>query len=288
MKYLSDKELYSLCKKFGENALHWRRKFTGLLPEVNRRKLYKKKNFSSIFEFAKKLCGLSEDQVRRVLNLEKKFKDKPKLHKVLISGEVSANKLARIASVATPENEDFWAEKVQQLSQSAIETLARDVKNENKDGLFEPQNAQKSVRTHRLDELNFEPDILEELLKLQGKGIDVNQLLREFLGRRKLEIALEKEKLSAEAEQNKVKSRYIPVKIKKHIEKEYGKCCSIDDCRKSAQVIHHTQRFALSASHNPKYLAPLRLEHHAIAHAIDAKVQVKRNPSNFELRASSF
>lgn len=272
MNHLSDKVLYNLCQKYGENALHWRRKFTGLLPEVNRRRLYKKKGFSSIFEFAKKLCGLSEDQVRLVLNLEERFKDKPKLHMALVSGEVSVNKLARVASVATPESEKFWAEKVRQLPKSALETFVRDIKNENQDG------KEKSVPGHRFMELHFEPDVEEELLKLQEKGIDINQILREFLEKRKLEIAREKERLSAEAVGQKgVKSRYIPVKIKRHLEKEYGKLCSINGCQMAAQVIHHSQRFALTGSHDPKYLAPLCKEHHAIAHAIDAKVQVKRS-----------
>ncbi|MBI5754420.1 hypothetical protein HZA40_04730, partial [Candidatus Peregrinibacteria bacterium] len=61
---LTDQNLYELCKTYGTRALEWRRKFIGLLPEVNKRKLYQKKGFGSIFEFAKKLAGLSEEQVR--------------------------------------------------------------------------------------------------------------------------------------------------------------------------------------------------------------------------------
>ncbi|MBI5753601.1 hypothetical protein HZA40_00465, partial [Candidatus Peregrinibacteria bacterium] len=70
---LTDQNLYQLCKNYGQQALHWRQKFIGLLPEVNRRKLYEKKGFGSIFEFAKKLAGLSEEQVKLTLNLEKRF-----------------------------------------------------------------------------------------------------------------------------------------------------------------------------------------------------------------------
>jgi len=273
MKHLSDKKLYGLCKQYGENALYWRRKFTGLLPEVNRRRLYEKKGFGSIFEFAKKLCGISEEQVRRVLNLEERFKDKPTLHKALISGEISINKLARITSVATPENEGFWAKKVSQLPNRALETFVRDVKNEDQNGLFEPKTENKSVHVHKLEGLHLESDVEEELLKLRGKGIDISQLLREFLERRKLEIAQEKEELGAMS----AKSRYIPVKIRRHLQREYGAKCSMENCVKSATTIHHTQRFALSQSHDPKYLAPLCKEHHIIAHAIDAKVQAKRS-----------
>jgi len=270
MPKLTDNELYKRCQQYGKNTLHWRRKFISLLPEVNRRKLYEKKGFASIFEFAKKLCGLSEEQVRRVLNLEERFKDKPALYQALTSGEVSTNKLARIASVATPENEEFWADKVQQLPNRALETFIRDIKYEN--GLVKPKIETKSVHVHRLE---LEPDVEEELLELQGKGIDVNELLREFLEGRKLEIAREKEEL----EKIPAKSRYIPLKIRRHLQKEYGTKCSIKYCTKPAATIHHTQRFALSQTHNPKYLAPLCREHHAIAHTIDAKVQNKKRSS---------
>ncbi|MFA5793201.1 MAG: hypothetical protein WC897_05040, partial [Candidatus Gracilibacteria bacterium] len=83
---LSDKELLKLCEEFGKRALLWRRKFIGLLPEVKRRRLYEKRGFNSIFEFAFKLAGLSQDQVKRVLNLDEKFVNKPALHNLLVSG----------------------------------------------------------------------------------------------------------------------------------------------------------------------------------------------------------
>ena len=132
----------------------------------------------------------------------------------------------------------------------------------------------------KLEGLHLESDVEEELLVLQRKGIDVNQVLRELLENRRLEIVQEKEGLSPEiaqaAEQNGGVSRTIPVKIRWHLEKEYGKKCFIEHCGRAAAVIHHTQRFALSRRHDPKYLAPLCKEHHAIAHAIDERVRVRR------------
>ena len=73
---MTDKELYKLCKKFGKRTLEARRKFAGLLPEVLKRHLYEKKGFSSIYEFAAKLAGMSHEQVNLVLRLERKFEDK--------------------------------------------------------------------------------------------------------------------------------------------------------------------------------------------------------------------
>jgi len=101
---LSDKELYAICKKCGAAALEARRKFAGLLPEVYTRELkerekgrswLKKRGFFSVYEFAAKLAGMSRDQVDLVLRLEKRFADKPILRDALVSGDVSANKLAR-------------------------------------------------------------------------------------------------------------------------------------------------------------------------------------------------
>jgi hypothetical protein len=133
---LTDDHLFYLCKKYGENARIWRQKFAGLLPEVFHRKLYEKKGFGSIFEFAAKLAGMSQEQVRVVLNLERKFEDKPVLKNLLIGGKVSANKLVRIASIATAENQQVLACMTEKLSNRAIETFVKDEKWARKDGFM--------------------------------------------------------------------------------------------------------------------------------------------------------
>lgn len=286
---LSDQKLYHLCKLYGEQAKKWRYKFMGLLPEVNRRRLFEKKGFQSIFEFAKKLAGLSEEQVRTVLNLEKRFDDKPILKKLLVEGEVSVNKLVRVQSIVTKENEEFWANQTKILSKSALETLVRDEKSlqqkemgaqelKNKNDLQEPFFEGKSLpgqtQKESKSELKFSDEVEQKLLELQQKGIDVNQLILEMLQKRELEIAQAKEAISTQ--QTETISRYIPAHIKKLIQKEYGTKCSVKTCSKPAEQIHHTQRFALTHTHDPRYLAPLCKGHHLIAHSIDQKYQQKR------------
>ncbi len=278
----TDQKLYLLCKFYGEQAKKWRYKFTGLLPEVYKRKLYEKKGFHSIFEFAKKLAGLSEEQVRRVLNLEKKFKKTPLLKNLLIKGEVSVNKLARVASIATKENEKILVEQVKILPQSALEILVRDERNAIKnDASTQDGNdlqttffEEKSVRPHNREELKFSEEVKQKLFELQQKGIDVNELILEILKKRELEIVQEKEQISTKLTQ--ATSRYIPVRIKKNIQKEHGTKCSIKTCHKPSEQTHHTQRFALARRHDPHYLAPLCRNHHIIAHSIDLKFQHKR------------
>lgn len=126
---LSDKALYKKCVMYGKQALQAKRKFMGLLPEVCKRRLYEKKGFTSIFEFAAKLAGVSKEQVSNIINLERQFTDKSMLHKLLVNGEVSANKLIRIASIATNKNEKELAEKVKILPSRALEIWVKDVKN---------------------------------------------------------------------------------------------------------------------------------------------------------------
>jgi len=323
MASVSDDGLYNLCKQYGERARIWRQRFAGLLPEVFKRKLYDKKGFISIFEFAKKLAGMSEEQVRLVLNLEKRFSETPTLKTLLTSGKVSVNKLARVVSIVTPENEKFLAMQVQVLSKNAVETLVRDEKfameNQNIDvrnvnniyvtgteksckndtgffagfdgqnGLFEPETASKSLPEQTL---NLSVEVQEKLLELQQKGIDINDLLKEFLQKREEEIAQRKaEIVEGMTEKNKnitirsgariskmdvervagtSPSRHIPISIKRILQQEHGTKCSIKNCQRPSEQIHHIQRFSLAQSHDPHYLAPLCKAHHEIAHCADS------------------
>lgn len=302
LEKLSDQNLYSLCKTYGARVLEWRRKFIGLLPEVNRRKLYEKKGFESIFVFAKKLAGLSEEQVRLAINLAKRFEEMPTLKSVLINGEVSINKLTRVASIANSENEEFLANKIQILSQGAVETLVRDEKwmknesmtntnsnasNKKQNGLFEPENNTKSLRAQTL---SLSPEIHQKLLELQQKGLDINQIILECLQKRELEIAQKKEQIREKVLQKEdekvqkieiiqgyalepIKSQrhHVPQSIRKIIYEEHGTKCSIKSCQKRAENIHHTLPFAIGKTNDPHFLVPLCKTHHELEHAVNLK-----------------
>jgi hypothetical protein len=207
----------------------------GLLPEVNRREAEARRvgkswlrlrGFFSIFEFAAKLAGVSEEQVRRVLNLERKFEDKPVLRKMLVTGEVSMNKLVKVASISTPENQEELAEKVKLLPARALETLARDEKRavreasdcpgeglmnfQNKigDGLREPSERCESVHVNtQLSSIDaavklmgaMSDELKTMLLEMVEKGMDLNGILIDLLKRREAEIEVEKEELAQRA-----------------------------------------------------------------------------------------
>jgi len=307
---MSDKELYSICKKWGAVVLEARRKFAGLLPEVYRREMaaqvkggswFRKRKFVCVYDFAARLAGMSRVQVDQVLRLDKRFVDKPVLREALVSGEVSANKLARVVSIATVENQREILGKVEALSKVALDIFVKDYKRENEKlvGLHEPKNEQTSMygQTQNADiglteaiaktgpeqgaqvkpkmlPVSLDEDIAKELLEMQAKNIDVNGLLREFLRERKEKHERGKEEVaqkqvqeaSDRAEIGYPAKRYIPVEVRKIIHYEFGDKCSVAGCMKPAKNLHHEKGFARNRCHDPRYLKPLCKGHHELAH----------------------
>lgn len=260
---MTNEQLYQLCQEYGAKAKEWRQKFLGLLPEVYKRRLYREKGFGSIFEFAAKLGGVSELQVNTVLYLDKKFEKTPELRTLLTSGEVSVHKLARIASVAAPENQTYWANQVQSLPKEAIETLVRD----HTCGKLLP--GQKLSTESVKKQIWLSSETAEKLLELEQKGLDISLLILDFLKER--DERIENQKILLANQVRQTPSRHIPKQTKQLLMQEHGTKCAISTCLKTAEQIHHTQRFSIDKTHNPFYLAPLCKAHHRIAHAVDTK-----------------
>lgn len=126
LENLTDSQLYKKCQEYGLNAKRWLRKFAGLLPEVSKRRLYKRRECASIYQFAAKLAGMSERNVDKILSIYEKIKDKPNLRKLFISGEVSWVKLEMVAYVSTKETENKWAEKVVDMPSLALQVFVQE------------------------------------------------------------------------------------------------------------------------------------------------------------------
>ena len=126
---LSDEALYRLCQEYGVNAQQWLRKFGGLLPEVFRRRLYKRRGFESIHHFAKVVGGMNERTVDKILNLAKTLEDKPFLRYQLESGNQGWSKIEKVASIATSENEAELAKKVEELPQRSLVIYVQSLRN---------------------------------------------------------------------------------------------------------------------------------------------------------------
>ena len=81
---MTDKELYKLCCEYGGKTLLWKRRFVALLPEVEKRRLYLKYDIHSIYEFAAKVGGVSNNTVSEVLRVHEKLKEMPLLRVLIL------------------------------------------------------------------------------------------------------------------------------------------------------------------------------------------------------------
>lgn len=123
--------------------------------------------------------------------------------------------------------------------------------------------------------LNLSQDTLNHLLELQANGIDIDEIVR--LGLKKRKGNLEHEKMEIGREEfrkakGKKTSRRMSVKIKTVLEKEFGTKCAVPGCRRDKDHIHHTLPFSLIRSNDPRFLIPLCKEHHDVVHIVNEKV----------------
>ncbi len=173
-----------------------------------------------------------------------------------------------------PDNEKEISAQLKNLSHTAFETLARDVR----------ANTQVQQNIEIVNEPPLSVEVKKKLNDIAHKGIDINQIIAKALQQREDEITKEKEELAQKAEQKlieqiteeKVVTRAVPVSIERLVKKEFGSKCAIATCNNKSEAIHHTNRFSISRDHNPYYLAPLCKAHHQIAHSVDTKVQEQR------------
>ena len=263
---LPDKDLLALCRQYGRDAILLHRKFIGLLPEINRRRLYEKEGFQSIYHLAAILGGVSKEQVNRIINREKTLEDKPNCRALLVQGKVSINKFSR-APVITKENDAEVAKSLEVLSQKTLEIMRKDeracarAQAESRPKLFETT---ASVPGHKF---TLSEELLKKLDELHAQGKDISKVILEALELRTKNIQERKQKAASRLPEEE--GRYINKEIRNLQDEEYGNKCAYSGCLRQAEQIHHEVRFGLQSLNNPIYLVPLCAEHHKIAHAID-------------------
>jgi len=255
-----DDSLHKNFIDYGRNAKEWLRKCALLLPEIDRRQIWKKKGFSSIFEYAGKLAGMSRSSVELALRVLDRVEKMPALRRVI--EEKGIQSVRPIAAIATPETAGFWAEKAKIMSKHTLETYVREYKKQYMDDGKNNRLGSRpgaEIEPEKQITMDLAPDVAADLEKLKGKG-DWNSLMRELL-------QLRKEKLEAEKPKPvETSSRHIPAKVKQFtIEKTRGQC-AYPGCTKPYKILHHTQRFALDPVHDPDRLVPLCEAHEHLAH----------------------
>jgi len=291
---MTDKQIYKLCCEYGSMSLTGRRKFVALLPEVFKRRIYRKFGFCSIYEFGAKLCGLSNNIVDEALRLGEKFKDMPELLNLM--DEVGLSKLRTIAGIADKSTASVWANRVRKMSRKALETLIRDIKRENSqkipgDGNW--KNSTLEILQPQVQTFDFES--APELSKTPNMStprerfsmdLDLKTITQLKLIKQKFEketgeklcwnevVKMAAEVLLTEApvreyKQRKSNSRPIPAKKRR----EMPRICTAPGCNEPAEEIHHKKPWSIFKNHEE--LEAFCKAHHELAHQSDNPIDKK-------------
>ncbi len=242
----TDQILHRQFSEYGLNAREWIRKCALLLPEIDRRQVWKKKGFFSIYEYAAKLAGMSRSSTEDALRIMKKVENYPALLSLI--EKKGLNRVRPILGIVNEENQLFWAEKAQEMSKNTLETYVKNYRLESRTSTaLQPE---KSIVT-----FNVSPELAKKL-EVFKKREDFEQLLDQFI-----------DSLEEKAPQlTPAKSRHIPAVLKREVTARSSGLCAYPSCNKPATSFHHTQRFALEKVHDPQRLQALCTAHERLAH----------------------
>jgi len=292
---LSDKDLYARCQEYGLNARVWRRRFAGLLPEVARRELHRRRGYASIYEFAFKLAGMSSASVDKVLHLAERLDDKPALLEQLESGSQGWSKIEKVAFIATPETDKEWAEKVEKMSAYALGAFVeakRAAFTKNTDG---PQFTDVGEQEHKFHleqwgSMSFpiSPEIEKNLRmmkyrleKEQGVTLTYNEVLQILLKGgvgQEAQVVIQVCPECAARRAAEVKGRAIPIGIRRVLQAKYHGFCAFPTCARPAGSLHHTKRYSLEKGHEADSIVPLCRSHERLIH--NGLIENEEDPPN--------
>ncbi len=236
---------------YGRSAREQMRKCILLLPEIERERVWEKKGFGSIYEYAAKLAGMSRASVDEGLRVLNRIEDKPALMEVAEKFGVGA--VRPVATIATTETSEFWAEKAKEMSQHTLETYVRETRHQ--ELLRAEENSSEKIDL----EAKVSPEIAEKLKKLKGDE-DWEKLFTDLIEAR--EKLLQQEAPQA----TQATSRHIPAEIERYVMNRSRGICEFPRCNKKYTILHHTQRFALEQNHDPQRIIALCISHERMVH----------------------
>jgi len=239
-----------------------------LLPEIYASGIWKK-YAKDIEEYAGRFGGIGGSTVIKRLNLEKYVEDKPHLKEAI--GKVGVHKVALLATIATPENEEALADKVLNMSKSAVVTLSKELRQ----GVGQDGQPCRAVATTLSIDLDEEMTFLFLKFKKKFKNLSNKEVMRKLL--EEVNEPAKPVKLITGDEKSiaKIKSRYITAAIRRQTIGN-GQC-QYPNCNRPSDHLHHPERFAKVRNH--KKLVALCTDHHEFMHNGLIENETQSNPT---------
>ena len=131
--------------------------------------------------------------------------------------------------------------------------------------------------------MELEPEVAEQLQKLKGQS-EWSNLMKKLL--QAYQAQVEAEKPLPEEIPEKAKSRHVPAKIKNYALAKTNGACAFPSCARPYEILHHTNRFALTHAHNPDKLVPLCRAHERLAH-LELIENENKPPSEWRVRTAA-
>lgn len=230
-------KLHDRFVRYGKNARYWMRRCEMLLPEINKQEIWRKKGYGDVYEYAAKLAGMNHNKVNECLRIMKHIEDKPELLKV--AEEKGLGAVKPVATIATQEDAEFWAEKSETMSKNELEVYVREYR------------CEEVLPRKEKVEMELDPKVADMLKKMKGDK-DWNTFMRELM--------------DGQAKPEPAQTKQIPIRIKEYVKEKTNGLCAHPGCNKPAEEFHHTERQALTEGHDPKHIHALCEAHHQLAH----------------------
>jgi hypothetical protein len=193
-----------------------------ILPEIYKSGIYKK-YAGSIVEYAGKFGDIAKTTVMKRLRLEKNLEDKPFLKAVI--EKVGVHKVALVAKIATAETDKIFAEKVENMSRVAVQSLSKELRARGERIGGGGLNKAYWAAENGSGQLNFEGYVSGESLEQVNLDSNHGQLCRAVPRTAKIELDEESTfflmKLKAKLGKHLSDKEFLKLVLKDRVEQEF-------------------------------------------------------------------
>ncbi len=266
-----------------------------ILPDIYESGIYRK-YASDIYKYAGRFGGISGSAVDKRLRLEKHLENKPCLRAAI--EKVGINKVALMATLATPRADAMVADKVLNMNKSALQTLSKELRHKNdrvdrddknnKELYLNDINPCQAAPQNITIELDNEMTFLFLKFKKKSKSLSNKEAMKRLLeavdgrdcesgfanraaAKRRLlnphfasahKFVLKTVTGDNSETEKAHKKRYIKASLK---QQTLGNGqCQYPNCNKPSEHIHHKNRYSKTKTHNN--LIALCTDHHQFMH----------------------
>ena len=142
----SSRELIERTQQLGKRIRVSKRRFIAMLPEIERRKLWKELNYDNTIDLAKGEAELSHGMARRILNTAERIAPHVAIRRLFECSDIGWTKFETISKVLTKENANDFLHQLKTATRETLDKLAQAIKAEKKTEQEAKERAEAKLR----------------------------------------------------------------------------------------------------------------------------------------------